>query len=132
MRISAPSARSDPAAALAVGAWLGEQALEVRAAALAGDLDQAELRDRQHLGLRPVLAQLLLERGEDLRGAPLGHVDQVDDDDAAQVAQPDLADDLATASRLVFRTVSSRLVLPTKRPVLTSIATSASVGLITM
>jgi hypothetical protein len=37
--------RLDAAAAGAVGAALGEQALQVGAAALAGDLDQAELRD---------------------------------------------------------------------------------------
>ena len=79
----------------AVGAALSEQALEVGAAALAGDLDQAELGDVEHLGLRPVLLDLPLEAGEDLLAVDgLDHVDEVDDDDPAEVAQADLAHDL--------------------------------------
>jgi hypothetical protein len=57
----------------------------------------------------------------------LVHVDEVDDDDSAQVAQADLPDDLTTASRLILRIVSSRSRLPTYLPVFTSIDTSASV-----
>ncbi len=58
--------RLDAAAAAAIGAGLREQALEVGAAALAGDLDQAELGDVEQLGLRPVLLDLALQAGEDL------------------------------------------------------------------
>ena len=87
--------RLDPASAAAVRAGLGEQALQVGAAALAGHLDEAELRDVQDLDLRPVLLDLALQAGEDLLPVLLfDHVDQVDDDDPPQVAQADLADDL--------------------------------------
>src|SRR6185295_17983196 len=87
--------RLDAPAAGAVGAALGEQALQVGAAALAGDLHQAELGDVEHLGLGPVLLDLGLQAGEDLLAVRrLHHVDQVDDDDAAEVAQADLAHDL--------------------------------------
>jgi hypothetical protein len=56
------------------------------------------------------------------------HVDEVDDDDAAQVAQPQLArDGVCAASRLVLKIVSSKLRAPTKPPVLTSMVVSASV-----
>jgi hypothetical protein len=56
------------------------------------------------------------------------HVDEVDDDDAAQVAQAQLPRDGAcAASRLVLKMVSSKLRAPTKPPVFTSTVVSASV-----
>ena len=55
------------------------------------------------------------------------HVDEVDDDDAADVAQPELRAISSAASRLLRNTVSSRLDLPTFLPVFTSITVSASV-----
>jgi hypothetical protein len=56
------------------------------------------------------------------------HVDEVDNDDAAEVAQAQLAGngDWA-ASRLVLKMVSSKLRTPTKPPVLTSMVVIASV-----
>ena len=63
--------------------------------ALAGHLDEAELADAQHVGLGLVAAQRLLERLEDLVAVLLLlHVDEVADDDAADVAEPELVDDL--------------------------------------
>ena len=62
---------------------------------LAGHLDQPERRDLDDVGLRPVLVEGLAQRLQDLV-AVLGprHVDEVDDDDPADVAEPELADDL--------------------------------------
>src|SRR5207237_8617580 len=81
--------------ALAVPARRAEQLLEALAGALAGHLDQAELGDLQDLGLRLVLlAHRLLQRlVNPLAIARLLHVDEVDDDEAADVAQAKLADD---------------------------------------
>jgi hypothetical protein len=49
------------------------------------------------------------------------------DDDAAQVAQPQVAGDGLGASRLVLKMVSSKLRAPTKPPVFTSMVVIASV-----
>ena len=72
-----------------------QDALEVAARALARELDQAELRDRQHARARAVPRELRLEALEDL-AAVLGllHVDEVDDEQAAEVPQADLPRDL--------------------------------------
>ena len=77
-------------------AVLGVVVEQARALALARHLDQAEVGDRERPGARPVLAELgakLLQHrafvGLDL------HVDEVDHDDPADVAQPELARDLA-------------------------------------
>jgi hypothetical protein len=64
--------------------------------------------------------------------AVLLHVDEVDHDQAGEVAQAELAGDFLGASRLVWSAVSSILCSLVERPELTSIATSASVGLMTM
>ncbi len=62
---------------------------------LAGHLDQAELADAQDVGLGLVPPQGLLERLEDLVPVlRLLHVDEVADDDAADVPEPELVDDL--------------------------------------
>ena len=69
-----------------------EQAL---ADALAGHLDQAEVGDVEHLGAGLVPGQGLAERRHHLLAVvPDLHVDEVDDDDPADVAQPQLAGDL--------------------------------------
>ena len=73
--------------------WLPSR--EGRAQALAAHLEQAELRDRRELDARPVGAQRIAQARLDL--APvlrLFHVDEVDDDQAAEVAQAHLARDL--------------------------------------
>ena len=85
----------DHPAARAVGAGLAERALQRLLHALAGQDHEAELVHGKDLRRRAVAPQLLLERGHHLLAAlPLLHVDEVDDDDAAQVAQADLAHDL--------------------------------------
>ena len=62
---------------------------------LAGHLDQAERGDLGDLVLGPVAAQALEQPAQhELAVALEHHVDEVDDDDAADVAQPELADDL--------------------------------------
>ena len=85
----------DEAAAVAVLARLGEDLDEPGADPLAGHLDEAE---RGHLGdlvLRAVAAEALEQPAHDEVAVALeDHVDEVDDDDAADVAQPQLADDL--------------------------------------
>ena len=61
------------------------------------------------------------------------HVDEVDHDDAAQIAQANLTHDLRNRIEVRLENgVLKRAVLPTYLPVLMSIATSASVWLITM
>src|SRR5438128_5314354 len=88
-------ARFDDAGARAVRTRLGEDALEALLHALARDDDQPEIRHLQRLGRRPILFQLLLDGLEDfLPVLLLLHVDEVEHDDAAQIAQPDLTDDL--------------------------------------
>src|SRR6266436_2124296 len=92
----------------AVWAWLAEHALQRLFRALARDADEAEFVEGQRLGRGFVLLESLLQRHKDFfTVAALFHVDEVDHDDAAEVAQTNL-------------------------PVLTSMATSASVWLITM
>ena len=80
------------ALALAGGAGLGEDLAHALGHVLAGHLHQAERRDLHHVGLGAVLverlAQLLEHR---VAVARARHVDEVDDDDPADVAQPQLA-----------------------------------------
>ena len=62
---------------------------------LARHLDQPERRDLDHEGLRAVLVERLAQRLQHrVAVARPGHVDEVDDDDPADVAQAQLADDL--------------------------------------
>src|SRR4051794_39303155 len=57
---------------------------------LAGHLDQTELGDREHLGAGLVPGERLPERLLDRFAVVTDlHVDEVDDDDAADVAQPE-------------------------------------------
>ena len=85
----------DQPATLAVLAGLAERLEQPGADALAGHLHEAE---RGHLGdLVPgaVPAEALDEPAQhEVAVALEHHVDEVDDDDAADVAQPELADDL--------------------------------------
>src|SRR5262249_50400848 len=71
--------------------------------ALAGDADQAELVEGKSLGGRLVLFKGLLQRGENLFAvAALFHVDEVHDDDAAKIAQANLADDFLHRFKVGF------------------------------
>src|SRR6266568_1566935 len=91
------------ALALAVEAGLGELARQALAGALARHLDQAELADLGHVGPRAVRLERLVEGLPDLLAVGLlVHVDEVDDDDAADVAQAELVGNLATGLEIVL------------------------------
>ncbi|MNS23586.1 hypothetical protein D3C72_554070 [compost metagenome] len=84
--------RADTAGALAVGADLGGAFDHAQTAALAADFHQAEARDAAHLDAGAILGQGVLQRLLD--GAVVLafiHVDEVDDDQAGEVAQTQLA-----------------------------------------
>ena len=63
--------------------------------------------------------------------APLLHVDEVDDDQAGEVAQAQLAGDFVGRLELVLSAVSSMEYSRVGLPEFTSMATSASVWLMT-
>ena len=96
--------RDDDAVAGAGRALAGEDLARAVGDVLARHLDEAERRDLDDVGLRPValelVAQRLLDRGAVLR---VRHVDEVDDDDPADVAQPQLAHDLLDGLEVVLR-----------------------------
>src|SRR5580704_18829845 len=92
----------DDARALARRARLGEQLHERLARALARHLDEPELADLRDVGARAIARQRLLEGVPHLAAvAFFVHVDEVHDDDAADVAQPELARDLFTRLEVV-------------------------------
>src|SRR5882762_3587549 len=85
----------DHARSGAVRAGLAEHALERLLGAFAGDADEAKLVERERLGRGLVVFQSLLEGRQNFFAvAALFHVDEVHDDNAAEVAQANLADDL--------------------------------------
>src|SRR3954451_10246612 len=85
----------DDAAPRAHLAVLAERFHEPEAELLAGHLDEPETRDLGHLVLRAVAAEALDDASQyEVAVALEHHVDEVDDDDAADVAQPQLANDL--------------------------------------
>ena len=106
---------------------------ERRAQPLARQLEQAEARDLAELHARAVVAQRVLQPHFDL-ALVLGalHVDEVDDDEPAEVAQPQLAGDLVGRLRFVLNAVVSMSPALVARAELTSIETSASVWSITI
>src|SRR5262249_19600675 len=76
-------------------ALVHEEGLEALADALARHLDEAKLGDLEDVGPRLVVAEGLLERPEHLAPVLIPiHVDEVDDDDAPEIAEPDLPHDL--------------------------------------
>src|SRR5262249_13528300 len=87
--------RLDPTAARALRARAPQHAVEIAARSLACDLDQAELRHGQHARARAIAGELRLEGLEDL--APVRrvlHVDEVHDEESAQIPQADLSGEL--------------------------------------
>ena len=91
---------------MADGALAVDDAVDVLARLLARDLDEAEARDVDDVRLRAVVFDLLAHVGEQLFLLRLLlHVDEVDDDDAADVAQANLLEDLG--SGLEVRLVDS-------------------------
>ena len=93
----------DDPVARADGALPGEDLARAVGDVLPRHLDQTERRDLDHVGLGAVALELRAQRLLDL-GAVLrvGHVDEVDDDDAADVAQAELADDLLDRLEVVL------------------------------
>src|SRR6185437_6789313 len=86
--------RLHEATSLTRPAGLAEQVLETLARALAGHLHQTERRETHYVALRAVAGEGVLERTEHLAAMRLiVHVDEVDDDDAAEVAQTQLPAD---------------------------------------
>ena len=86
---------NDEAAALAGLTRGGERLNEALAHALAGHLHQAQRGDLRDLVARTVASQALDQATQ--HEVPVGfqhHINEVDDDDAADVAQAQLADDL--------------------------------------
>ena len=70
-------------------------ALERLLDALAGDGDETKIVELKNLRWGAVVLQLFFKRGHDAVAVlALVHVDEVDDDDAAEVAQTNLANDL--------------------------------------
>src|SRR5690606_19613244 len=83
------------APAAAVGTRLGEHLDQSGPDPLAGHLHQAERGDLGYLVLGAIPAQALQQAADHQVAVALqDHVDEVDDDDPADVAQPQLADDL--------------------------------------
>src|SRR5450432_2097827 len=82
------------AAATALRAGLGRTLQHAGADALARHFEQAEMRDASDLDPRAVLPQAVAELAFDRTVvALLVHVDEVDDDQAGEVAQAQLASD---------------------------------------
>ncbi len=78
----------DHPSAGAVRARLAKRPFQRLLDPLAREDDEAELVHRENLRRRAIRPKLLLERGKNLLTAlPLLHVDEVDDDDAAEIAQ---------------------------------------------
>src|SRR5437588_4476513 len=87
--------RFDEARALAVRARATERALQRLLDALARHDDEAEVVERENLRRRLVLAERVLQSLEHARAvAPLLHVNEVEDEYAAEVAQANLARNL--------------------------------------
>ena len=85
----------DLAGAVAMRAVLVDAALERRTDALPGHLDQAELRDLENLRPRSIALDGVAQGALHVAAmAFLAHVDEIVDDHAAEVAQPQLAGDL--------------------------------------
>src|SRR5438067_428380 len=84
----------DHAGAGAIRARLAEHALERLLRALAGDADEAEFVEGKRFGWSLVLLESFLQRLQNFFAvAALFHVDEVDNDDAAEVAEANLPHD---------------------------------------
>ena len=82
----------DRAATVADTAGLAENVFQAFARALARHFDQPERGNLADLGLGMILVEIFLQRPEHLALVILVlHVDEVDDDDTAEIAQPELA-----------------------------------------
>src|SRR5215469_3436511 len=85
---------ADEAAPLAAWTRLAQQVFQTLAGALAGHLHQSQRREAHAVSLSAVARERALERRQ--HGSPVGliaHIDEVDDDDAPEIAQTELARD---------------------------------------
>src|SRR5215467_3783606 len=106
-------ARLDDAAAGTVRTRLRQRALEALFHPLVRDDHEAEVGDLQRLRRRSILAELLFDRLKDFLAVLLFlHVDEVEHDDAAEIPEPELADDLP--GRLEIR-LDDRVFQPAAR-----------------
>ncbi len=100
---STGSSCTDQAAAVTVLAGLAERLEQAGADPLARHLHQAQRGDLGDLVAGAVTAQALDQPAQHQVAVGLqDHVDEVDDDDAADVAQPELADDLLGGLEVVL------------------------------
>src|SRR6185436_19714244 len=75
-------------------AWRAQSTLERLLHALASHDYEAEIVERKYLCRRLVVSECVLQsRHHSLPVAALFHVDQIEHDDATQIAKPDLPDD---------------------------------------
>jgi len=85
----------DHAGSLAGGAGNAKGALERLLDALAGDGDQAKIVELENLGGGAIGLEGFFKSGENLEAIlAFVHIDEVDDDDASEVAEANLANDL--------------------------------------
>ncbi len=88
-------ARKDVAPPLTVAAGFAQRLDEIFTCSLARHLDQAQFRDLQDVRPGFVSAKRLLEHAIDLFAVSRGfHVDEIDDDQTAQIAEAQLVHDL--------------------------------------
>src|SRR5580698_5098703 len=81
----------DEAPSLARWTRCAQQMFQALASPLAGHLDQPERRETHDMGLSTIASERALERGEHLAAVRLVmHVDEIDDDDPAEIAQAQL------------------------------------------
>ena len=93
---------NDQATAIARLTRRGERLQQSGAQTLAGHLHQTQRRHLRHLMARAVPAQRLLQTAQhQIPVLRQHHVDEVDDDHAAEIAQPHLADDLLRRLQVV-------------------------------
>src|SRR5580698_1747412 len=93
----------DHAGGLAGGAGDAQRALERLLDALAGDGDQTEIIELENLCGGAIGLEGFFEGGENFEAVlALVHVDEVDDDDAAEVAETNLADDFRDGVEVGF------------------------------
>src|SRR5882762_3289954 len=86
--------RADETAPRAAWTRLTQQMFQALAGALAGHFHEPERREAHDVGLGAITGQRALEGGEHRTPVRLiAHVDEVDDDDAAEIAQPQLPRD---------------------------------------
>ena len=95
--------RLDSSRSAAVWTRLRQRSFQRLPHAFARHLDQTEFRNLQDLRLRSIFLDLVLQRFEESRAVlHLFHVDEVEDDDSAEVAQANLSNDFFCCFEIRF------------------------------